>query len=129
MDDELQSFLRKVDSHPGMCFVLLYFFMDRPGQQVSGHQKKEFDPQVSVHKKGDGDAADDRDYFVLIPQVQIDMKKDNDGSEQKAKQLDAVVSLFFPDFFCRFFTQGIFRPFHSICVQGVFRPFFICKNL
>ena len=99
MDDELQSFLRKADSNPGMRFVLLYFFMDRPGQQVSGHQKKEFDAQVSVLKEGDRDAADDRDYFVLIPQVQIDMKKDNNGSEQKAQQLDAVVSLFFHDSF------------------------------
>ena len=69
------------------------FTVYRCGHQPPRHQKKEFDRNISMHEKGHRRSADQADDFLLVPQVQIDMKKYNDRSKQKAQQLHAAVFL------------------------------------
>ena len=67
-------------------------FPDGFRHQKSGHKEKEFNTQITVVKKGDRNAACDGGDFVLVPQIQVDMKKNDDGCKKKAQELDRAVS-------------------------------------
>ena len=66
-------------------------FPDGFRHQKPGHEEKEFNTQITVVKKSDRNAACDGGDFALIPQIQVDMKQNDDGCKKKAQEFDRAV--------------------------------------